>query len=45
MRFRDRTVVYFDWNFIEMSSEGTEWWYVIVGSGNYFAANMQQVIT
>ena len=40
MRFY-RTVVYFD----EMSSEGTEWWYVIVGSGNYFAANMQQVIT
>ena len=44
MHFLKRTIWYFDANFNEIYSEGFNWQYVIIGSGNGLALNRWQAI-
>ena len=45
MHFHDRKVLYFDSNFTEFCSQGSDWQYASNGSGNGLAPNRQQATT
>ena len=45
MHFREWKVLYFDLNFTEVGSQGSNWQYVGIGLGNGLVPNRQQAIT
>ena len=45
MHYHECNILYFDLNFTEVFSYGSNWQYVINGSGNSLASNRRQIIT